>query len=321
MTVVVNGVPQLTSYVYDAHESLRHVQLPSGVTIDYIVDGESRRIWKKRNGVLEQGLLYSDDLRPVAKLDGQGNVVARFIYGRHRNVPDAMVKGGQTYRIVTDHLGSPRMVIDATTGAVMQRMDYDEFGRVLVDTSAGFQPFGFAGGIYDRVTGFVRFGARDFDAFAGRWTSKDPLQFGGGDTNLYGYGLGDPVNNIDPQGTWVLPLCLAIAAAAEVAGDAALVAAVVGLGGYLTGATWDDIGSPIPMEFARPRMGSCSCSIRDNYVSDGVSCQELHAKGLCPKVYHGFGLDQASCQADARFKAPDHCKGCVAHCGFRPFTR
>lgn len=208
MTTVVNGVPQLTSYVYDARSSLRHVQLPSSVTIDYVVDGEGRRIWKKRNGILEQGFLYSSSLRPVAELDGQGNVVARFIYGRHRNVPDVVVKGGQTYRIVTDHLGSLRMVVDTVTGAVVQRIDYDEYGRVLVDTTApGFQPlpFGFAGGIYDRDTGFVRFGARDYDALAGRWTSKDPIAFKGG-INLYGYVGNDPVNLSDPSGL-IVSLC------------------------------------------------------------------------------------------------------------------
>jgi len=44
-----------------------------------------------------------------------------------------MVRGGNTYRIITDHLGSPRLVIDAATGAVAQRMDYDEFGNVILD--------------------------------------------------------------------------------------------------------------------------------------------------------------------------------------------
>lgn len=31
--------------------------------------------------------------------------------------------------------------------------------------------------------------------------SKDPIRFNGGDTNLYGYVLQDPVNLIDPKGT------------------------------------------------------------------------------------------------------------------------
>ena len=73
--------------------------------------------------------------------------------------PDFLVKGGVTYRIVSDHLGSPRLVVDVTTGNVAQRMDYDAFGNVSADTNSGFQPFGFAGGLYDQHTKLTRFGA------------------------------------------------------------------------------------------------------------------------------------------------------------------
>jgi len=52
-------------------------------------------------------------------------------------------------------------------------MDYDEWGRAVLDTNPGFQPFGFAGGLHDRDTGLVRFGARDYDPETGRWTAKD----------------------------------------------------------------------------------------------------------------------------------------------------
>ena len=38
-----------------------------------------------------------------------------------------------------------------------------------------------------------RFGYRDRDPETGRWTARDPIGFAGGDTNLYGYVLGDPV--------------------------------------------------------------------------------------------------------------------------------
>src|SRR5262249_47493035 len=78
--------------------------------------------------------------------------------------------------------------------------DYDAFGQVLVDTNPGFQPFGFAGGLYDQDTKLTRFGARDYDPATGRWTAKDPILFGGGDTNLYGYVLNDPLNLIDLYG-------------------------------------------------------------------------------------------------------------------------
>lgn len=75
---------------------------------------------------------------------------------------DQMVKGGQTYRILSDHLGSARLVVNTSTGAIAQRIDYDEFGNITSDTNPGFQPFGFAGGLYDPDTGLTRFGARDY---------------------------------------------------------------------------------------------------------------------------------------------------------------
>jgi len=150
-----------------------------------------------------KGFLYGDFLRPVAELDAAGNVVSRFVYAYGRS-PFYMVKGGVNYRIVTDHIGSVRLVIDATTGAIAQRIDYDAFGNVLQDTNPGFQPFGFAGGIHDADTGLVRFGARDYDPVVGRWTAKDPIGFGGRDSNLYRYVRNDPVNFVDPLGTQTL---------------------------------------------------------------------------------------------------------------------
>jgi RHS repeat-associated protein len=79
-------------------------------------------------------------------------------------------------------------------------MAFDEFGRVLSDSSPDFQPFSFAGGLYDRQTGLVRFGARDYDAEVGRWTAKDPIGFNGKSANLYTYVKAEPVNHIDVAG-------------------------------------------------------------------------------------------------------------------------
>lgn len=104
------------------------------------------------------------------------------------------------YRIVSDHLGTPRVVVHATTGAVVQRFDVHAFGELIVDTSPGWQPFGFAGGLYDPDTGLVRFGARDYDPQAGRWTAKDPVLWSGGDPGLMNYVANDPVNGGDATG-------------------------------------------------------------------------------------------------------------------------
>jgi len=189
-----------TNYQYDVLGNLKQVTLPNGIHIDYLIDGHNRRVGKKINGVLKQGFLYQSQLQPIAELDGANNIVSRFVYGAKINVPEYMIKGGITYRIITDHLGSPHLVINITNGSIAQRMDFDEFGRVTADTAPGFQPFGYAGGLYDRDTKLVRFGSRDYDAEAGRWTAKDSIGFSGGDTNLYGYVVGDPINRIDPSG-------------------------------------------------------------------------------------------------------------------------
>ncbi|MCF6211896.1 MAG: RHS repeat protein [Gammaproteobacteria bacterium] len=189
-----------TNYTYDLLGNLMQVNLPGGMAIDYLIDGQNRRIGKKIDGTLVQGFLYQDQLNPVAELDGAGNVVARFVYGTKPNVPDYMIKGGTTYRIISDHLGSPRLVVNTADGSIVQRIDYDVWGKISNDTNPGFQPFGFAGGIYDQHTQFTRFGARDYDAETGRWTAKDPVRFEGGDANLYTYVVSNPINMVDPDG-------------------------------------------------------------------------------------------------------------------------
>jgi RHS repeat-associated protein len=144
--------------------------------------------------------LYQDQLEPVAELDGAGNVVARFVYGSRPNIPDYAVTASGTWRIFSDHLGSPRLVVNASTGALVQRLDYDEFGRVTFDSNPGAQPFGFAGGIFDADTGLVRFGARDYDAETGRWTTRDPSGPGPAQSNAFEYAGSDPIGGFDATG-------------------------------------------------------------------------------------------------------------------------
>ena len=77
--------------------------------------------------------------------------------------------------------------------------------KALFDSDPGFDlPIGFAGGLRDPLTGFVRFGLRDYDPQAARWLSRDPLMFSGGQGNLFAYVGNDPVNLKDPSGRAVV---------------------------------------------------------------------------------------------------------------------
>jgi RHS repeat-associated protein len=199
---------QSTSYVYDTLGNLITVTLPNNDVITYTIDGRGRRVGKAINGTRVKGWLYAGQLRPIAELDGNGAVVSRFVYGTKLNVPEYIIKYGTTYRVFSDHLGSPRVIVDVATGTVVQRMDFHAFGEILQDSNPRWQPFAFAGGLYDPDTGLLRFGARDYDSSAGRWLAREPLLFEGASNNLYHYSQGDPINLVDPDGN--IPLIVAV---------------------------------------------------------------------------------------------------------------
>ena len=190
---------ETTMYTYDPLGALREVELADETLVEYGVDALGRRVRRSVDSMVTHRYLYHGS-RVVAEVDGSGDVTSRYVYASRGHVPDLLIRGGVTYRLLTDPLGSVRRVVNVDSGVVAQRIDYDVWGKVVSDTSPGFQPFGFAGGLYDPLTGLVRFGARDYDAETGRWTAKDPIRFDGGDGNLYAYVGNDPVNRVDSSG-------------------------------------------------------------------------------------------------------------------------
>lgn len=189
----------VTTYDYSSRGELLSVTLPDTTVIEYLHDPLGRRIAKKVNGSTVEKYLWQGLTRLLAVYDGSDNLVMRFEYADGR-MPVAMTKGGSTYYLTYDQVGSLRIVAD-DYGIVVKRINYDTFGNIIDDTDPAFEmPFGFAGGLHDRDTELVRFGYRDYDPDVGRWTAKDPILFAAGDTDLYGYVLNNPVNLIDPVG-------------------------------------------------------------------------------------------------------------------------
>jgi len=135
------------TYTYNALGHLTDVRI-GNEKIHYLYDGQNRLVGKEVNGVLTEGFLYDGQLEPVAELDGSGNIVEQFVYGTRLNVPDYIVKGGVEYRVISDQVGSPVLIVNASTGAIAEQISYDAWGNVTSDSNAGFQPFGFAGGLW-----------------------------------------------------------------------------------------------------------------------------------------------------------------------------
>jgi RHS repeat-associated protein len=188
-----------TSYLYSSRGELLRVTLPDGRLIEYVHDPLGRRIAKKVEGTITEKYLWQGMTRLLAVYDGSDNLLMRFEYADDR-VPMTLTTEGVTYYLAYDQVGSLSAVADSA-GNVIKRIDYDSFGNIIADTNPTFEvPLGFAGGLHDRDTNFVRFGYRDYDPDVGRWTAKDPVFFAGGDTDLYGYVLNDPVNLVDKDG-------------------------------------------------------------------------------------------------------------------------
>src|SRR5690606_29382009 len=124
---------ETTAYTYDAFGNLIAVEGPDGRLIEYVTDGKHRRVGKKVDGVLVKQWLYRDQLNPVAELDGAGDLVAQFVYGSRGHVPDFMVRDGGVYRIISDQIGSVRLVVNVEdTSDVLFQAEYSAFGGMTV---------------------------------------------------------------------------------------------------------------------------------------------------------------------------------------------
>ena len=202
-----------TTYTYGTLGELKSVVKPDGTVIRYYQNANNQRVAKEINGTIVEKYLWEDltTLLAVYKVngearegalgyDGNDSLTSRFEYAGER-MPYKMTTGeGTVYYLAYDQVGTLKAVT-TEDGTIVKKVEYDTFGNVLSDSASDFKvPFGFAGGLYDPDTGLTRFGYRDYDAETGKWTAKDPIGFDGGDTNLYGYVLGDPINLIDPEG-------------------------------------------------------------------------------------------------------------------------
>src|SRR5262249_6575584 len=99
--------------------------------------------------------------------------------------------------------GETRQLTDSN-GNVVDTYIYAAYGLGLSQTGSDVNPFLFGGqsGYYtDGPTGIMLCGARWYDPYIGRWLSRDPIEYEGGD-NLYAYCENNPVNGIDPSGLY-----------------------------------------------------------------------------------------------------------------------
>jgi len=198
----LNGVDRTydyTFYNYGTLGELKKVITPTK-TISYQQNANNQRVTKLINGQIVEKYLWANLTTLLAVYDKDNNLVQRFEYSDNR-MPISMTQNGQKYYLHYDQVGTLKAVSDSSLN-VLKEISYDAYGNILSETNEAFKiPFSFAGGLYDSDTKLTRFGYRDYDIYTGKWTAKDPIGFAGGDSNLYGYVIQDPVSFTDSVGT------------------------------------------------------------------------------------------------------------------------
>jgi RHS repeat-associated protein len=169
-----------------------------GKTIAYGHDGWGRRV-SRTDGPDTTQYFYGATEDLVTHVRRPGGAVTEYFYDDSGRM-FAFHRSGKRYFVATDQVGTPRIVVD-DAGVVVKKVEMDAFGRLVTDSNPTFDlDLGFAGGIADPVTGWTRFGWRDYDPRAGRWAERDPLLYWGKSYNLYRYARNQPVLLRDPDG-------------------------------------------------------------------------------------------------------------------------
>jgi RHS repeat-associated protein len=105
----------------------------------------------------------------------------------------------RTGYFLADHLGSTNGLTNGG-GSLIETNSYDSFGN---PTNPNFPTrYQFTGREFDSATGLQFSRARWYDPNIGRFISEDPIGFGAGDVNLYGYVQNNPVSRTDPTGLY-----------------------------------------------------------------------------------------------------------------------
>ncbi len=135
-----------------------------------------------------------------------------------------VIVSGTPYYYVKDRLGSVTQLV-TSTGTVAAQFTYDPYGNRTTVSGTALSDIGYAGYFYHAVSALDFTMYRAYDPSHARWLTRDPIGEAGG-VNLYGYALGNPVNNIDPLGTISLGgvTTIAVGAAAFVGGLAVVAA-------------------------------------------------------------------------------------------------
>jgi RHS repeat-associated protein len=203
------------TYTYDYENRLIKAETThedETIVVSFKYDPFGRRIEKKvetiEHGKAEEVKTYTfvyDGqaiiLEYLTKLDdGEAKTdVTKYVHGPGIDEPLSITKNGEIYYYHADGLGSIVALTDKKQ-KVVESYEYDSFGNMKRHGDKVKNTITYTGREWDKETGLYYYRARYYDPMEGRFISRDPIGFDGGDVNLYAYVKNNPTNLTDPSG-------------------------------------------------------------------------------------------------------------------------
>ena len=192
----------VTAYDWDGADRLVAITYRTGsapgARTEFTYDGLGRRVRiveKDATGAVTSEKRYVWDGMEICEERDASNAKLKQYF------PQGAVIGGNNYYYNRDHLGSIRELVDSS-GLIRARYDYDPYGQRganQITASPVESDFGFTGFYYHTNSGLYFAQFRAYNAGAGRWLNRDPIEEEGG-LNLYAYVGNNSINRVDPFG-------------------------------------------------------------------------------------------------------------------------
>ncbi len=195
----LTGAGDSFAAVYDVESRPTSITL-DGVTTSYLYNANGLKVRRTRGGVITN-YHYDHKGRVLFTTNGAGDLLVNYLYNKKHPVAFGLAVSGFHY-FHYSRTGNTRAITN-DAGDVVSQYTYLPYGQYSQQGSSFDNPFTYVGahGVMDEGNGHFYMKNRYYDALSRHFLQRDPIGFDGG-INLYLYSGANPVNYIDPEGTF-----------------------------------------------------------------------------------------------------------------------